>query len=92
MLDIDSALIRSVLPMLLVDKSAYRNLIWATDTYEGLGESYSPNHEMTPRLVSGMGSLLIQPRTAKTADDQQARTKKHAEVFTPAWICNRMIN
>ncbi|MEG0864559.1 MAG: Eco57I restriction-modification methylase domain-containing protein [Clostridia bacterium] len=92
LIDIDSALIRSVLPMLLVDKSAYRNLIWATDTYEGLGESYSPNHEMTPRLVSGMGSLLIQPRTAKTADDQQARTKKHAEVFTPAWICNRMIN
>ncbi|MEG1776116.1 MAG: Eco57I restriction-modification methylase domain-containing protein, partial [Clostridia bacterium] len=92
LIDIDSALIRSILPLLLEDKTAHRNIIWATDTYESLGESYSPNHEMTSHLVSSMDSLAIQPRTAKTMDDQQARTKKHAEVFTPAWICTKMIN
>ena len=35
---------------------------------------------------------LIQERTRKTQEEQRDRTKKSAEVFTPAWLCNAMIN
>jgi hypothetical protein len=35
---------------------------------------------------------MIQPRIYKTLEAQAARTKKHAEVFTPAWVCCLMNN
>lgn len=35
---------------------------------------------------------MISPRVSKSAEDQQARTRKKAEVFTPAWICAQMNN
>ena len=34
----------------------------------------------------------IQPRTAKALDQQNERTRKNAEVFTPSWICCQMNN
>lgn len=39
-----------------------------------------------------MNRDLIQPRIYKDSASQAERTKKHAEVFTPSWVCNRMNN
>lgn len=35
---------------------------------------------------------IIEPRIQKALEVQKERTKKNAEVFTPAWICNQMNN
>lgn len=42
--------------------------------------------------ITGINRDLLQPRIAKALSEQADRTKKHAEVFTPAWICNQMNN
>ena len=37
-------------------------------------------------------TVCIQPRCIKSKDAQKTRTKKKAEVFTPSWLCCRMLN
>lgn len=92
LIDLDSRQVRSVLHILLKDRTTGHNIIWATDTYAPNGEEYSAKKTISAALVTGENSNIIQPRIAKTADDQADRTKKRAEVFTPAWICNLMNN
>lgn len=92
LIDLDLLQDRSVLPILLHDKTTGQNIIWATDTYEAYGDGYSAKEPITSALVTGKNSSIIQPRIAKAISDQADRTKKHAEVFTPAWICNMMVN
>lgn len=91
-IDLDLLQVRSVLPILLQDRTTNQNIIWATDTYEAYGEGYGAKEPITVPLVTGENSSIIQPRIAKAVSDQADRTKKHAEVFTPAWICNLMVN
>ena len=43
-------------------------------------------------LLERMGENPIQPRCAKSREEQADRTRKNAEVFTPVWICNKMNN
>lgn len=92
LIDLDSRQVRSVLHILLKDRTTGHNIIWATDTYAPNGEAYSAKKTISAALVTGENSHIIQPRIAKTAGDQADRTKKRAEVFTPAWICNLMNN
>lgn len=92
LIDLDLLQVRSVLPILLQDRTTNQNIIWATDTYEACGKGYSAKEPITAALVTGENSNIIQPRIAKAASDQADRTKKRAEVFTPAWICNMMVN
>ena len=92
LINLDSFQVRSMLPILLQDRTTNRNIIWATDTYAAYGEEYSAKEPISASLVTGKYSSIIQPRISKKISDQADRTKKHAEVFTPAWICNRMIN
>lgn len=92
LIDLDLLQVRSVLPILLHDRTTDQNIIWATDTYEACGDGYSAKEPITSALVTGENSSIIQPRIAKAVSDQADRTKKHAEVFTPAWICNMMVN
>lgn len=47
---------------------------------------------MTEDVLLGFDSCDIQPRVYKTASEQTKRTRKRAEVFTPAWIVNLMNN
>ncbi|MGN0482012.1 MAG: restriction endonuclease subunit M [Lachnospiraceae bacterium] len=47
---------------------------------------------MTETILRGFNSCEIQPRVLKSQEQQQERTKAKAEVFTPAWICNKMNN
>lgn len=92
LIDLDLLQVRSVLPILLQDRTTKQNIIWATDTYLSCGEGYTAKDPITSALVTGENSSIIQPRIAKAVSDQADRTKKHAEVFTPAWICNMMVN
>lgn len=92
LIDLDLPQVRSVLPILLQDRTTKQNIIWATDTYTAMGEGYGAEDPITAALVTGEHSQIIQPRIAKAVSDQADRTKKHAEVFTPAWICNMMAN
>lgn len=82
----------SVLRLLLQDKTTKRNIIWATSDYEALGTGYEEWSEITPELITGENTLLIQPRSAKAIEEQSARTRDKAEVFTPSWVCNSQNN
>lgn len=89
LIDISSYPVANVLGLLLQDKSTKKNIIWATDTYEELGE------EFTDKVQMNVNSLLrqfdlIRPRIQKPQETQAQRTRKKAEVFTPVWLCNRM--
>ena len=78
------------LEKLLVDKTTGKNIMFATDGYADYG--YDKEAEMTAIAIRGMDKNAIQPRVKKSQQEQLERTKKKAEVFTPAWICNRMNN
>ena len=43
-------------------------------------------------MVRGLGYELLQLGAAKSTEQQAERRRKNAEVFTPAWICNKMNN
>ena len=92
------ALSPDVLCVLLKDHSvshhfkAERNIFWATADYESLGEGYGYLDPITPERITGEHGLLIQPRAKKSREVQQQRVQEKAEVFTPAWICNKQNN
>ena len=81
-----------VLKVLLQDKATGQNIVWATDHYADRGEEYAAEREITPDLITGANAHLIQPRVLKTVLQQADRTRKRGEVFTPAWVCNKMNN
>lgn len=83
--------LRAVLPVLLQDKTTKRNIIWATDAYAENGDGFMDKQEIKAARLMNFPDL-IKPRIEKTLEDQQDRTRKKAEVFTPAWLCNRMNN
>lgn len=77
----------SLVAILLADRSSGAFIRWACNAYTTHGESYAADQEIYPHQMH-----LIQERTRKTQEEQRDRTKKSAEVFTPAWLCNAMIN
>ena len=81
-----------LLKMLLQDKTTGRFIRFACDEYLKYGEAYTSEKEILPELIIGNHTKVIQPRTAKSKDEQINRTRKAAEVFTPSWICNEMNN
>jgi hypothetical protein len=84
--------VQPVLRLLLQDKTTKQNIIWATNTYASLGYGYTDHDQMQPSLLSGFRAGIIQPRTQRSREDQAARTRQKAEVYTPIWICNLMNN
>lgn len=85
-IDISESILRrsgDLLDILLIDRTTKKNIIWATDSYEKLGNKFSPIKRITPALVTGKYSMIIQPRAAKSLAEQRRRTKDKAEVFTP---------
>lgn len=91
LIDISSSPIQTVLKILLQDKTTKKNIIWATDTYEDLGKGFSDKEEITPWVLFQHADT-VRPRIQKSLEAQQERTRKKAEVFTPAWLCNKMNN
>ena len=91
LIDISSYPVANVLDLLLQDKSTKKNIIWATDTYEEFGEGFTDKVQMDANALLRRTDI-IRPRIQKSLEAQAQRTRKKAEVFTPAWLCNRMNN
>lgn len=87
LIDLKSCPVKSVLGTLLKDRTTDKNIILATTMYDNLDFT----SEVTKKLLSD-GSLDVRPRVLKSLEEQAQRTRKKAEVFTPAWICNKMNN
>lgn len=81
-----------ILGILLRDQTTQKNIFWATDNYEHLGDSYKFNSEILPELITGEKGNVIMPRVHKDKILQLSRSKEMAEVFTPSWICNAQNN
>lgn len=91
------ALDEALLPVLLMDRTrsnvdVTHNLIWATDNYVQRGEGYQEWDEITVGAVTGDNGLVLRPRVNKSREEQERRSRDKAEVFTPAWICNKQNN
>lgn len=80
-----------LLELLLKDKTTRKNIIWATDTYESYGAGFRDTEQIRMAALICHADL-IRPRIEKSLEAQAARTRKKAEVFTPAWLCNEMNN
>lgn len=85
--------IHNTLRILLQDKTTKKNIIWATNSYElQLGDDYDDKKQITVGALTGLNPIELQPRILKNQEEQKKRTRIKAEVFTPAWICNKMNN
>ncbi|MFC0265028.1 Eco57I restriction-modification methylase domain-containing protein [Alloscardovia macacae] len=91
LIDITQEPIAGLLEDLLFDRTTRKNIIWATETYSDFGDGYLDKDFITARTLL-KHTDRIKPRMEKSAEDQQERTRKKAEVFTPSWICNEMNN
>lgn len=92
-ISLNSYAIHNTLSILLQDKTTKKNIIWATNCYEKqLGDDYDDKKQITIGALTGLNSIELQPRILKKLEEQQVRTKTRAEVFTPAWLCNKMNN
>ena len=91
LIDIDGRPVAPLLDLLLKDKSTKKNIIWATDTYEEYGNGFTDKEQIDRDLLLQHADI-IKPRIQKSLEAQAARTRKKAEVFTPAWLCNLMNN
>lgn len=93
LIDFHAPEVQAVLPLLLEDKSTGHNIIWATDPPEELRDSgVTDKSEITIPQLQQIGYDALLPRQLKQDDDQRRRTRKKGEVFTPAWLCNKMNN
>lgn len=81
---------RGLLDRLLKDKTTKNNIMWATDAYAHYGHEYERNEEIRPHLITGENVDIIKTRARKEFEQQNQRTRKRAEVFTPMWICQMM--
>ena len=80
------------LEKLLIDRTTGTNILWATDSYAGLGPEYRRDEPIELALITGENAGLIRTRTEKAKDEQSVRAKRHAEICTPSCLCNEMIN
>lgn len=81
-----------ILSILLRDKTTRKNIIWATDDYAVLGDGYYSWNEITVDAIKGTSDRAIKSRSQKSKQEQSARSKDKAEVFTPSWVCNKQNN
>ena len=85
-----------VLNILLLDRTTGKNIMWMTDgylKYEAVFDAkMGVQDEISADVISRPGNKIIRPRVDKGKAEQKERIQKKAEVFTPSWICNNMIN
>lgn len=91
LVDITTGPVRTVLGVLVRDKTTRKNIIWATDTYAALGDGFQDRQQLTEALLLSHPDTIM-PRIDKSREAQAARTRKKAEVYTPVWLCNEMNN
>lgn len=91
---------RDVLETLLVDHSVTtakndgrtHHIFWATDDYEVRGDGYRFFDEISIEAITGANSDVVIPRVLKRKELKKKRVREKAEIFTPSWMCNFMVN
>ena len=78
-----------LLKILLKDRTTKKNIVWATHSYELLGNGFSSREPITLSKLTGIYVNLIQPRAEKSDTEQKKRTKIRAEIFTPVWLVEK---
>jgi len=99
-LDLPESMIAEKYPdafaLLLADKTAGKNIVWATADYENLSEETElklyPRAETDALVREDILQNFIRPRCAKEFALRRTRTRERAEVFTPPRICNAQNN
>ena len=81
-----------LLKILLKDRTTKKNIVWATHSYELLGNGFAPSDYITLSKVTGIYANLIQPRSEKSKYEQKDRTKIRSEVFTLTWLVEKQNN
>ena len=84
--------VSDVLDRLLRDKTTKRNIIFATKDYSLNGNPIEPSDEITSKTLLAFDDNIIQPRVFKSLQTQKNRKKAMAEVFTPSWVVDKMVN
>lgn len=93
LIDFNAYPVKNVLDALLQDKSTKNNIIYATDAYIDAEPAAKETAPILAQQISGDSSTVsIVPRVQKSLDEQSGRTKAKAEVFTPSWMVNQMVN
>lgn len=82
---------KSLLQILLKDRTTKRNIVWASPSYEGLGKPFCADQPIKMNLIVGPYDSIIQPRVEKDKRNQDIRTRKRAEVFTPPWLVDKQV-
>ena len=85
LINLDIYPIRENLECLLTDRTTGKNILLATDSYQ----KHSHEQALDIQLLQ---EIDIKPRILKSLEDQKSRSKKKAEVYTPAWVICEMLN
>jgi hypothetical protein len=80
-----------VFKLLLKDNSSGKNIIWATNNYSSLGKGYRESDQIKIEMFTN-NKNLIKPRIKKRLSETKRRIREMAEVYTPAWVCNKQNN
>ena len=78
----------SLLDPLLEDRTTGKSILWATDAYAERGRQYEKDSRITRESLIPEG--ILRTRAQKESAQQDARTRQHAEVFTPLWVVCKM--
>ncbi len=81
-----------ILKILLKDRTTRKNIIWATDSYQDMGEGYQAKDHIKESLFKNGAGQIIKPRVEKDDEEQSKRTRGKGEVFTPTWIIKKKID
>lgn len=81
-----------ILETLLLDQTTKKNIFWGTDSYSDKGEGFRNHDAITVERITGENGMVLRPRMLKSTEEQIARSKDKAEVFTPSWVCNAQNN
>lgn len=87
LVDFSDPILSAALFILLKDRTTGKNIIWATEPPPELGVGFAD--EITLEQIKKCPPV---PRVLKRLNEQKKRTKAKAEVFTPSWVCEKMID
>lgn len=82
----------TLLTILLKDRTTNKNIVWASPSYEGMGKPFCANQPIKKNLIIGPYDSIIQPRVEKNKRNQEIRTRKRGEVFTPSWLVDKQVS
>lgn len=82
----------TLLTILLKDRTTNKNIVWASPSYEGMGKAFCADQPIKKILIIGPYDSIIQPRVEKNKRNQELRTRKRGEVFTPPWLVDKQVS